>query len=271
MLHRMADSDNSMTIEQLAEVYRTEQSSKLLSRVRPDLYPAMAELLKKQRMTYDRLLASSPDSIECEGAGTRRTKGQRLSKQIVELRMGKICRLALRASMEKNPEAIDELTPEEKTYYEQMVLLSRNHKAILNRLAGSITYKTQVLKEDPAPEPVKEVGEKIPAPIQDESIPIPEVAIPMEEIVEEEPEVYVEIPADELDGMDPEKKAEPVKETLEEDGPGMVTVRVLQDIPTFAGTLRDYTLHKEMVVNVPEDVANILLNRGLAVKITVSP
>jgi DNA replication factor GINS len=49
--------------------------------------------------------------------------------------------------------------------------------------------------------------------------------------------------------------SEPVEE-------GFVLVRVLEDVPTFAGVDRDYTLRKEDVVSLPKNVADALESHG---------
>jgi DNA replication initiation complex subunit (GINS family) len=42
----------------------------------------------------------------------------------------------------------------------------------------------------------------------------------------------------------------------------LVTARVLEDVPTFAGVDRDYKLRKEDVVSIPKSVADTLLSHG---------
>ncbi len=42
----------------------------------------------------------------------------------------------------------------------------------------------------------------------------------------------------------------------------LVLVRVLEDVPTFAGVDRDYKLRKEDVVSIPRNIASTLLSHG---------
>ena len=42
----------------------------------------------------------------------------------------------------------------------------------------------------------------------------------------------------------------------------LVLVRVLEDVPTFAGVDKDYKLRKEDVVSIPKNIANTLLSHG---------
>ncbi len=52
------------------------------------------------------------------------------------------------------------------------------------------------------------------------------------------------------------KADEPEKES------GFTLVRVVEDVPTFAGVDRDYTLRKEDVVSLPKSVADTLASHG---------
>lgn len=274
----MADSENMMTIEDLAEIYRVEKKSGSLMTLRPDFYKATALLLKAQRSEYDNELSKDPDSIRCEGANSRRKKGKQLSGEIIEMRMGKICKMALRGAMGAD-NILDSLTQEEKDYYERILRASKEHKAIMNRLSGSMTYRTPDITSPQPAMPVPAVQEASDEPAYPEIAEIPMDTVPDDGIVDFEhdpdmdvPEIETQIPDDELDSMAPDEppvKAGPV-ETPRSDQ-SLVLVRILEDIPTFSGPLREYTLYKEDVVRLPEMLAQVLLNRNLAQKITVSP
>ncbi len=43
---------------------------------------------------------------------------------------------------------------------------------------------------------------------------------------------------------------------------GLVLVRVLEDLPTFAGVDKDYKLRKEDIVSLPKNIANTLISHG---------
>ncbi|HEX9908528.1 MAG TPA: hypothetical protein VGB78_08730 [Thermoplasmata archaeon] len=44
----------------------------------------------------------------------------------------------------------------------------------------------------------------------------------------------------------------------------LVLVRVLEDVPTFAGVDKDYKLRKEDIVSLPKEIANTLVSHGKA-------
>jgi len=68
------------------------------------------------------------------------------------------------------------------------------------------------------------------------------------------------------------------KASTEEDGASegenakddLVLVRVLEDVPTFAGVDRDYTLKKEDLVSLPKNVADTLASHGKIKLMSVS-
>ncbi|MDH4122667.1 MAG: hypothetical protein OEV21_01070 [Thermoplasmata archaeon] len=50
----------------------------------------------------------------------------------------------------------------------------------------------------------------------------------------------------------------------------MILIRVLEDLPTFAGADKNYQLMKEDVVSLPKNIANILLRNNKAIEIKAS-
>ncbi len=69
----------------------------------------------------------------------------------------------------------------------------------------------------------------------------------------------------ELPEVPPKKACEKTGEkTAEQSGEELVMVRVLEDVPTFAGVDRDYKLRKEDVVSLPKNIAQTLISHGKA-------
>ena len=66
----------------------------------------------------------------------------------------------------------------------------------------------------------------------------------------------------------PDVPSAKVCEAKEEPGPGrgqpeeLVLVRVLEDVPTFAGVDKDYRLRKEDIISLPKGVAGTLVSHG---------
>jgi len=310
---------NRMSVEDLAEIYRVERNSSSLTSIRRDLYPAMASAVIGLRDEYDRMLSKDPDSIMCEGANQRRKRATQLSKQIVEIRMKKICQMALRGAMGAD-NTVDVLTSEEKEYYNAILKISKDHKSILDRLSGTMHYRSPDITQSgsiPAPVPARmtppprpasaitsipvtepkaeEVIFEKPQPsrepaateaeteeeptVAEESYLEPEVdiALPNEDTETEDEETDDDVPDDTLDSLPPIETPRPRAVSVKPAEPAPVpeaddtlVIRITEDLPTFAGPDRDYTLKKEDIVRMPKMMAQILVNGDKAVIITPS-
>lgn len=273
----MADSDSRMTIDDLAEIYRVEKRSKSLTPVRLDFYTAASILLKAQRAEYDDELSKDPDSIRCEGANSRRKRGKQLSREIIEMRMDKICKMALRGAMGAD-NVLDSLTSEEKDYYDAILKASKDHKSVLSRLSGSMTYSTGDILA-PMPSATAAAKKQEPTPQEISAEPDQYEGETAMDVTPEDgvfgfddpdmnvPDAEEQIPDDELDTMLPNAGPPAVTQEAQD----MVLVRILEDIPRFAGPMREYSLRKEDVVRLPAEFATVLLNRNLAQKVSASP
>lgn len=279
-----------MTFDELSELYRVEMNGSSISPARRDLFRAMADLLTRLRGEYEKQLALDPDSVMCEGAEHRRKSAERLCKEIVRIRATKVCNMAFLGALgSKN--SLDVLTEEEKSYYYKIMEASKAHLSEVDRLRGKRVTVATHIDEVPARDlPVREeVPEEIPEGIPEEAPAIPEApaepepepeTVPPEDLLQdgfpdpddafppedvmaewaEEPEVQVPMPDN---GAVPEEEPD---ESLE---PALI--RILEDLPEFAGPARDYRLCKEDVVTVPKVMAEALINSGKAAAVDPSP
>ncbi|MCL1810896.1 MAG: hypothetical protein FWG41_01550 [Methanomassiliicoccaceae archaeon] len=244
----MSKNSDPMSFEDLGAIYRTEKKSPTLSTVRKDLYSAMAGLIVGLRAEYEKHLSADPDSIICEGVNQRRKRAVSMSREITELRMGKIASLAL-IGARGGQNVLNNLTPEEREYYDDMLNISRRHVGIMDRLSGKRKFETP----DIDPEPVAE--KEVPPPKAEACPEIePEVEDTSEPAAEEPPE---DLPA-----------APPAEMPEEEE---MVVIRVLEDLPPFSGPDRNYELSKEDIVRMPKTMAMALINRDKAVLLNPGP
>ncbi|AIZ57202.1 hypothetical protein Mpt1_c13400 [Candidatus Methanoplasma termitum] len=274
----MLKNSDSMSFEDLGAIYRVEKKSPTLSPIRKDLYPAMAGLIMTLKSEYEGCLSKDPDSIICEGANQRRKKAVSMSKEITEMRMGKIASLAL-IGARGGQNLLDHLTPEEREYYTMVLDISRKHVEIVDKLSGKKKYEIPEIDERPkkerkAAEPIKEkpvVAEPVPPakPVFKEPLrPEPEAEVIPEDEAEELPqEDYGYAPAvvKEHKPAKKEQKEEPAKEDE------LVVIRILEDLPPFSGPDRNYELTKEDVVRMPRAMAMALVNREKAVLINPGP
>ncbi len=284
----MSDSSNeALTFEDLSTIYRVERKAPTLGNVRRDLYPAMATLMITLRGEYERQISVDPESLMCEGANQRRKRCVQLSKEIVQLRMQKICSMALRGAMGAQ-NVVTDLTSEEKEYYDEILNISRRQESILTRMGGEKKRYSSPDIDEPVAKPIDKPKD---TPVK-ETIPTPVAEPMMEDMYDdyEGEEIIDDIPDDILDEMiasNPvienkpvdKPKVVPVTDTeiVVEEGPEMsvssdemIVIRVLEDLPGFAGPDRDYILSKEDIVRMPKVMGMALINRDKAVEINPS-
>ncbi|MDO5861879.1 MAG: hypothetical protein Q4Q58_03690 [Thermoplasmata archaeon] len=302
----MSSAIGPMTFDELSELYRVEMKSASLTTVRRDLFRALANLLTSLRQEYDRQMSLDPDSVMTEGADQRRKKAERLCKDVIILRTRKISGMAIRGA-EGGRNTLDALTDEERAYYDTILALTERQFSEIDRLRGRRTTRETHIDEPPArdapaPEPVAEpesVHEVVPEPTVE--APAPAAPAPEEQFPEEMgmPDEAFDEPFDDMPDEFPPEEAvatpapaavpeavpepapvaipeapAPAEEPVEEDTGSDLTpvlIRILEDLPEFAGPDRDYRLSKEDVVTLPKVLADVLVNTEKAVNVRPTP
>ena len=265
-----------MTFEELTQVHREEKKGKSLTPCRQDLYKAMADLLVRLRQEYDREVARDPDSIMCEGANLRRKNAETLVKVISTIRAKKICNRAVNSADGGNEE-LSAFTLEEREYYSQVVRLSEAQLDLVNRYRGKKTVNTLIDEPVRTPAPEVPIREPEPMPEPSESMAtgveneFPAVDETFDEPADEQfDETVVEESFDDVPEPDPispqTTEPDPIPEAEIPRGE-TILLRVLEDLPPFAGVDRDYELHKEDIVTLPATMAEILIKSNKAVAI----
>ncbi|MBI0582662.1 MAG: hypothetical protein ISF22_00385 [Methanomassiliicoccus sp.] len=260
----MTPPADKFTFEDLTEVYRREQRNKTISEVRRDLYPAMRECLEGLKRESEREYAVDQFSTRAKLASNQLMKFQEKSAQVFEFRFGKILDMALRAA-QGNKVDTAKLTVEEQQIYDQVFSLLKERRAAI--LDGG--RPRAVENEEPSlppytvPEMIAEcrreeehaetVAAQAAGPLP-EAPPTPEAPTPVEVVAP--PSVPVAVP-------DPPLLATAL--------PDLVVLRVLEDIPAFAGPGRNYRLQKEDIVSLPPTIARALVARNKAVNVRMSP
>ena len=247
------DTDQ-MTFEDLSAVYRTENKSQILSDVRRDLYPSLIRLQDSIKKEYESEFSRNPDSIICEGLSERKKKAAFFVQQVIDLRMAKIARMAVRVSMGAES-IIDKLTAEEKEYYESVIAGSKKLRAtaikdpkryIIPDIAPDGAEKKGTVRSDISKDGRKDVPKDarkdVPGKVCEDAVPA-EVCNVSEDITNNE-------------------------RAGTED---MIIVRILEDLPKIPGPDCDYDLRKEDIVRMPATFANALIKHEKAVRLDVTP
>lgn len=290
---------SELKIEDVASLVRVEKDMGPLSPVRKDLYPAMIALQEKITKECEK---RDVESIEYDFAVDRKKKLLSNIKQVVEYRMGKIASMAVRSAM-GSLNSVDNLPPEERIYYDEVLEASKKLWNAPLKKKPKVRTPELVIDEPPvtAPsisrdevrvDPVPEIvrAEPVPEPAASPFIPdLPEempgpddmgdIYIPEEELGEPVSATPVEIPPIPEEELGEPVAAEPAPaeaEPVEEeelnpfaDNDELETIRVIETVPPFAGTERNYVLRKDEVVSLPKSLASILVGRNLAIRLNI--
>jgi len=274
----MGQESEPLTFDELTSIYRVECRSTGLSDVRKDMYKAVAELSETIYKEYEHQLSVDPGSLPCEGINERRKRIESLSQKIVEMRMDKVAKLAMRVAM---GDGIDTefFTPEEKEYYGVILESSRKHRSLISRSRPKtkdtvlkVDPETVVQTESPKKEKVKtEVAKpetiKVPEPAEVQSLAdVPVESEKGEEFLDDECELWDEPDVKCESPFEVVEKEDDVPVVIDDDD-GEIIIRILEDLQEFSGRDVDYRLKKEDVVKMPAILANALISRELAVKI----
>ena len=286
----MSPAAEPMTFDELSELYRVEMKSNAISTARPDLFRAMADLLTRLRIDYDKQMSIDPESVMCEGANQRRKKAERLCKDVVHVRTQKICQMAIRGAMGAD-NSLESLTSEERTYYNDVLSLSKGHLSEVDRIRGRrntvTTHIDEIVRPEPAPavEPVEEKPPEVEPPVEDPEPAAFPADAPANDVVFDEPppEMFDDFPPEESFDDIPDTFDEPIQDPVPEqpvvseadipeqmpqtfnDELSTVVIRILEDLPPFVGPDRDYELSREDVVTLPKVMAEALVNAEKAV------
>ena len=253
----MSPPADEFTFEDLTEVYRREQRNKTISEVRRDFYPSMRECLEKLKRESEQEFAVDQFSARAKLASNQLMKFQEKSGQVFEFRFGKLMDMALRAAQGARLETT-RLTVEEQEVYDKVYSLLKDCRAVV--LEGS---RPQIVEtEEPALTPMA-APEMVVEAMREEAASTTEVAVPP--AVEETVAAPMTAAGETVE--QPVPPEEPAVEVLP--APDHVVLRIVEDIPAFAGPGRTYKLQKEDLVSLPQAIAKALIIRKKAVGVQV--
>ncbi len=274
-----------LSFEDLTEVYRREQRSKAISEVRRDFYPAMRECLEKLKRESEREFSADQFSTKAKLASNQLMKFQEKSAQVFEFRMGKILDMALRAAEGSKIET-SRLTVEEREIYDRVFTLLKERRSILiesgKARPADAEEPTMVAAKVPdmIVEANREEEEFDPSENHEEPIPMATAPIlppPVKAPVPPSAPTVVrpaaeaartpDVPPATVPSPPPQKAPAPAPVEAAQKAPDFVVLRILEDIPAFAGPDRNYRLKKEDLVSLPPPIAKALIARKKAVGI----
>jgi len=274
-----------LTYDDLTEVYRREKNYKTISEVRRDFYPAMRDCLEQLKRESERELAAGPFSTKAKLANNQLMKFQEKAAQVFEFRMGKILDMALRAAEGSRIET-SRLTIEEQEIYDKVYAMLKERRSIMletgrARAADEEEPSLAVTKVPDMVAEARKEGQVYDAPQPAPSVaPYPSTAAPLVEKDVSEPAPVIMRPAQPgTTAPDlppavivPAPPAVPAPSPAENPPPPeYIVLRILEDIPPFAASDRNYRLKKEDLVALPPPIAKALIARKKAVGVQLVP
>ncbi|MBM4237127.1 MAG: hypothetical protein FJ151_01420 [Euryarchaeota archaeon] len=248
-----------LTFEDVTEIYRKEQKTKNVTDIRKDFYPALRDLIDRLRRESEKETAVDQYSTKATILGNQIKKVCEKAVQIFDFRAEKIMLSALRSASGASVD-VERLTSEEKDLFDRILASTKECRSMVLEIEKR---GREDLRRPPSPAPAK--TDEAPAEGQADYGPsgarAPEAGLPSPSLVEAEAE---EVP-------DEAPTIKPPSQVAEAGMPGEhLILRILEDIPPFAGPTRNYRLKKEDVISLPTSIARALLQKGMAVELRPS-
>lgn len=259
----MAPPLEPLTFEDVTKVYREEKKSAGLTAIRHDFYGAVRALMDQLKRDFEKEAATDSYSTKARQLNQSISKMREKVLQIFDMRAEKVMHMAVLGAAGGKLDH-SRLTDEEK------------------HLLESASIKTKEMRNSLL---------DMPRPGNLEFTRMS--TMPMPQTMEEEPKVRVEqlSPVAEEMEIGPQARIEKGMESAEsprggdvalERGPvevatpngqspppsaDFVLLRILEDIPPFAGPSGTYRLGKEDIVTLPMGIGKALVKRGKAIEI----
>ncbi|MEM2979333.1 MAG: hypothetical protein QW083_02775 [Methanomassiliicoccales archaeon] len=262
----MPPPSQPLTYDEVTEIYRREQKNKNVTEIRKDFYPAIRDFVEKLRNETENEMAIDQYSPRATLLRNQLKKVCDKAIQIFDFRVEKIILAALRAAGGSKFD-IERLTPEERELYSRVyasIIECRSSAVGFDQRSkcGSIQHRIDATEKAVKPKQSESrddltTHEQLGSPLRGTA-----AASESQEVLESRPEG-----ATGLRAQDAETYLPPIGKQNIISSRDWVLVRILEDLPTFAGPSRDYTLRKEDVVTLPSSIARLLIDKGKAEEI----
>jgi DNA replication initiation complex subunit (GINS family) len=251
---------------EVMDVWRKEKDLKSLAEMRRDFFPEVKTFVSRLKEEAQAEAAKDAYSTKTRSLNVQVANVTEKVTQVFEIRMEKILRMAIRGASGGKVENT-RMVEEEKAYFEHVFTLTKEIRAReIDPIKGQKEFDSQ-----PQKLPVADEGGKAeePAVIVAPKEPI-EKAIAVEAAGTPASEVMVKPTSPPLT-KNPQPTL-PISGDAEAkpDAKDLLVLRILEDIPPFAGPFGNYRLRREDVATLPSGLAKALIKRGKAVEIAVA-
>jgi DNA replication initiation complex subunit (GINS family) len=261
----MAPPVEPLTFEDVTKVYREEKKSARLTAIRHDFYSAVRELMEQLKRDFEKEAATDSYSTKARQLNQSISKMREKVLQIYDMRAEKVMLMAVLGAAGGKMDH-SRLTDEEKQLLEGSLAKIKEMRNSLLDMPRPGNLEFTRMSSMPMPKGhEEEPGIKLEqlAPITKEEDDLAQPPLKQEEVDGKGP-CFAEAITDRA----PVEVATP-------DGPPLnqmqdiILLRILEDIPPFAGPSGTYRLGKEDVVTLPSGIGKVLIKRGKAAEIMV--
>jgi DNA replication initiation complex subunit (GINS family) len=261
----MPPASDALTYEDVTNIWREEKKSKVLANVRKDFYPKLRELVQDLKRQHEQEVAADPYSTKARLLSQQINKLNEKAQQIFEFRTEKILLMALRATASGRAD-VGRMSEEEKSLFDSVLDRTKGCRAGVLASAGRPpALEFEKLKVPERAEPLKAETTVAASPAPE----VPRALVTETRPAAEGPALFKSEPrrttTSEI-APKPTLQEEKLKEQAQ--GPQtVIIVRVLEDIPPFAGPKCTYKLMREDVATLPATIGKALVAKGKAVEI----
>jgi len=243
----MSPPPEPLNYEEVMKVYREERRTANFTEVRRDFYQAARALVEQLKREHEREVAADPYSVKARSLAQQINKLTEKILQIFDFRAEKIALMAIRASSGGKAD-LSRLTEEEKAFLESMLSQTR---ASREGIFGPSRQKE--LAAVPSVVPVAQPPQPVVVKTEEHAKPQAAAQPPSPPIRPVEAKVEAPKPIEQKAATEPASTE--------------VLLRILEDIPSFAGPDQVYRLKKEDIITLPAAIGKALVKRGKAEEI----
>jgi len=261
--------------QEVMDIWRKEKDLKSLAELRRDFFPEVKTFVNRLKEEAQAEAAKDPYSTKTRSLNVQVANVTEKVTQVFEIRMEKILRMAIRGASGGKVENT-RMVEEEKAYFEHVFTLTKEIRA------REIDPSRESKELDFQPLKISEAEGSVqggPRTIRADAIETRASLAPTEPnnkpvAVEPAKPTAIDIVTKAVPPSlaQPPQPASPTQGEAEakQEAKDLLILRILEDIPPFAGPFGNYRLRREDVATLPTGLARALIKRGKAVEIAVA-
>lgn len=263
----MAPPLEPLTFEDVTKVYREEKKSTGLTSIRHDFYGAVRTLMDQLKRDYEKEAVNDSYSAKARQLSQSIAKMREKVLQIFDMRADKVMHMAILGAAGGKVDR-SWMTEEERHLLDSALAQATEMRNGLLDMPRPGNLEFTRMSALPMPASVEEA----PKLRVEELAPVKQVeTAPATGPIEEPSGALEAAVAEASPSMGGQVPIEVASSTPEVSSPSaeFVLLRILEDIPPFAGPSGTYRLGKEEIVTLPASIGKALVKRGKAMEIAV--